>query len=243
MQQTRLTRAFIAFMVLAALGAIANAVAHSQQWHPYLALTLLVIAMATSRMKIAIPGISGNMSVNLPFLMLSVIALSATEAIVIACVSSIVQSLPKDGTKLKPVHLVFNVSMMAFSSGAAGMVFRQGILGRWGWVSGQLLLAETAAAFFLCQTLSVSFIVALTEGGAFRRVWGNIAEVSFPYYVLSAGLTSMVDSVGEYVGWLAALAVLPVMFGIHRSYRRYFATSAKTVSTPMAMAAAAGSRA
>lgn len=241
MQLTRLTKAFIALMVVAAVGAIGNAIAHTQKWHPYLAFTLLAIAIATSRMKIKLPGVSGNMSVNLPFLMLSVITLSATEAVVIACASSIIQSLPKDGSKLKPVHLLFNLSMMAFSSGAAGLVYRQGILGRWGWVSGQLLLAETAAAFFLCQTLPVSFIVALTEGGAIRRIWSNIAEMSFPYYMVSVGLTSMVDSVGQYAGWIAALGVLPVMFGIYRSYRRYFTIAAQPVSVPLVRAAAAGS--
>jgi len=240
MQYTRLTKAFIGFMVLAAAATIADAVFHGRGWHPYLALTLLVIAMVTSRMKVTIPGINGSMSMNLPFLMLSVIMLSATESILIACASSIIQTLPKDGSKLKPVRLLFNVSMMAFSSGAAGMIFHQQMLGRLGWGSAQLLLAATTAAFFLGQTLPVSVIVALTDGGAIRRVWSNVAQMSFPYYVVSAGVTSMVSSVGHYVGWLAAFAMLPVMFGIYRSYRLYFAKAMQSVTPALAMAAGAG---
>lgn len=235
MQYTRLTKAFIAFMTVIAAGTIADAIAHGRGWHPYLAVTLLLVAVATSRMKVTIPGVNGNMSVNLPFLMLSVITLSATESILIACASTVIQTLPKDGSKLKPVRVLFNVSMMAFASGAAGLVFHQ--LNGLGWTG---LLVATAATFFLGQTLPVSVIVALTDGGAVRRIWTNIAQMSFPYYVVSAGVTSMVNSVGHYVSWLAAFALLPVMYGIYRSYRLYFARVAQATTPPMAMTAAAG---
>ncbi len=69
MRYTRLTKAFIGFMVFAAAATIGDAVLHGRGWHPYLALTLLLVSVATSRMKVTIPGINGNMSVNLPFLM------------------------------------------------------------------------------------------------------------------------------------------------------------------------------
>jgi len=237
MGTTRRTKAFIGCMALAAVAAIGNAVSHGSIWHPYLALTLLAIALATSRMKVRIPGINGNMSVNLPFLMLAVILLNATESILIACAASIVQTLPRDGSKLKPVRLLFNLSMMAVSSGVAAFVFHQNLPARLGWGSAQLLLAGTAAVFFLGQTLPVSVIVALTDGGTIRGIWREVAQMSFPYYVISAGMTSMVNSLGHYAGWLAALALLPVMFGIYRSYRRYFAGG---IQPAPAMARAAG---
>ena len=240
MQYTRLAKVFIGFMVMAAAATIANAFLHGHGWHPYLAVTLLAAAVATSRMKVTIPGINGNMSVNLPFLMLSVIMLSATESILIACASSIIQTLPRDGSKLKPVRLIFNVSMMALSSGAAGLIFHQEMLGKLSWFSAQALLAGTTATFFLGQTLPVSVIVALTDGGAIRRIWSNVAQMSFPYYVVSAGVTSMVNSVGNYIGWLAALLLLPVMFGIYRSYRLYFARAVQPATPVLAMAAGAG---
>lgn len=237
MQYTRLTKAFIAFMALVAAGTIIDAFATERGWHPYLACTLLLVAMLTSRLKVTLPGIHGNMSVNLPFLMLSVVTLSATESILIACASTAIQTLPRNGSKLKAVQVLFNVSMMAFASGAAGMVFHQHVVNGLSWVG---LLAATAGTFFLGQTLPVSVIVALTDGGAVRRIWMNIAQMSFPYYVVSAGVTSMVNSAGHNVGWLAALAVLPVMYGIYRSYRLYFERVAQSLTPPMAMAAAGG---
>ena len=238
MRYTRLTKAFIGFMVLAAAGTIGDAVLQGQGWHPLLAMTLLLAAVGTSRMKVTIPGINGNMSVNLPFLLLSVIMLSATESILIACACAIMQTLPKDGSKVKPVRVLFNVSMMAFSCGAAGLLFHLPFLSRMSWVSAPLLMAVSTATLFLGQTLPVSVVVALTDGGAVRRIWTNIAQMSFPYYVVSAGVTSMVNSVGHHIGWIAALLVLPVMYAIYRSYRLYFVRAVDAVTQPMAMAAA-----
>jgi hypothetical protein len=110
------------------------------------------------------------------------------------------------------------------------------------WVSAPLLMAATTATFFLGQTLPVSVIVALTDGGAVRRIWTNIAQMSFPYYVVSAGVTSMVNSVGQHISWVAAILLLPVMYAIYRSYRLYFARAVQAVSQPLAMAAHAGAR-
>jgi len=67
----------------------------------------------------------------------------------------------------------------------------------------------------------------------------NIVQLSFPYYVVSAGMTSMVNLVSHHFGWQAALVVFPVMYGIHRSYRLYFDAAAEGLRTP-ALARAAG---
>jgi hypothetical protein len=242
MTLTRRAKTFIGLMTLAAFAVVANAILHGQTWHPYLALTLLTVALITSRMKVKIPGITGNMSVNLPFLLMSVVTLSATESILIACASTIVQTLPKQGVKLKPVQLLFNVSMMVFSCGLAGLLFHAPLPARVHWFSLQLLLAATTAVFFLGQTVPVSIIVALTDGGTLRRIWTSLAQLSFPYFVVSAGVTSMVNSVSHRGVWLAALTLLPVMYGIYRSYKQYFAKAMQAAPQPSAMAASAGGK-
>ena len=240
MTYTRLTKAFIGIMAFAAAGMIGDAIVQGQNWHPGLTTALLLAAVATSRMKVTLPGVTGSMSVNLPFLLIAVIMLSGTESILIASACAIMQTLPKDGGKLIPVRVLFNVSMMTFASGVSGLLFHQHVLSRLGWMSAPVLMAATTATFFLGQTLPVSVIVVLTDGGAVRRVWTNIAQMSFPYYVVSAGVTSMVHSASQNIGWIAALLVLPVMYGIHRSYRLYFARAVEAMSRPLAMAATAG---
>jgi hypothetical protein len=241
MKRTRLTQTFIGLMVLAAIASTLYASLASHTLHLSYALAVLALAAATSRMKIKLPGIDGNMSVNLPFLLMAVVNLSALEAISIACVSTVVQCWPKRDGKFKPEQMLFNVSMMAFATSMANLIWNAGWLGKAMWASEPLMLVSATAAFFLGQTAPVAGIIKLAEGAAMRRVWLSIVQLSFPYYVLSAGMTSMVNLASHHFGWQAALVVFPVMFGIHRSYRLYFNHAAEALRTPpLARAAAAG---
>ncbi len=240
-QNTRLTKTFIAGMFLAAIASTLYAGLASHSLHPGYALAVLALAAATSRMKIKLPGIDGNMSVNLPFLLMAVVNLSALEAVFIACLSTMVQCWPKPGSKSKPEQMLFNVSMMAFATCMANMIWNAGWLGKAAWASEPLMLASATAAFFVGQTAPVAGIIKLAEGAAMRRVWLSIVQLSFPYYVLSAGMTSMVNLVSHHIGWQAALVVFPVMYGVHRSYRLYFGRTAEPLPTkPLARAARAG---
>ena len=241
MNRTRLTQTFIAVMALAAVASTVYASLASHTLHTSYALAILALAAATSRMKVKLPGLEGNMSVNLPFLLMAVISLSSLEAIWIACVSTTVQCWPKDGSKLKPQQMVFNVSMMAFASSLATLIWNSRWLVNASWASRAVTLSVTTATFFLGQTVPVAAIITLTQGTAMRRVWMSIVQMSFPYYVVSVGVTSMLTLVSHQFGWQATVVLLPVMYGIHQSYRLYFGSAAETLQTaPMSKAASAG---
>jgi len=238
---TRLTKTFIGAMVLAAVAGTAYASLASHTLHPAYALAVLALAAATSRMKVKLPGIDGNMSVNLPFLLMAVVNLSALEAVLIACLSTVVQCWPKSGSKFRPEQMLFNISMMAFATSIANLIWNAGWLGKTAWASEPLMLASTTAAFFVGQTAPVAGIIKLAEGAAMRRVWLSIVQLSFPYYVLSAGMTSMVNLISHHFGWQAALVAFPVMYGIYHSYRLYFSRGTEALPTPpLARAASAG---
>jgi len=238
---TRLTKTFIGLMALAAIVATVYSGLSSHTLHTSYALAVLALAAATSRMKIKLPGIDGNMSVNLPFLLMAVVNLSALEAVLIACVSTVVQCWPNPGSKFKAEQMLFNVSMMAFATSVANLIWNAGWLGKAAWASEPLMLASATAAFFLGQTAPVAAIIKVAEGAAMRRIWMGIVQLSFPYYVLSAGMTSMVNLVSHHWGWQAALVVFPVMYGIHHSYRLYFGRVAEALRTaPLTRAASAG---
>jgi len=240
MNRTTLTKMFIAVMVLAAMASAVYASLASHAWHAAFALAVLLLAAATSRMKVKLPGIDGNMSVNLPFLLMAVVSLSALEAIIIACVSTMVQCWPKPQAKFKPEQMVFNISMMALATSMATLIWNAGWVGKGAWASEPLMLASATAAFFLGQTAPVAGIIKLAEGALFRRVWLSIVQLSFPYFVLSAGMTSMLNLVSHHFGWQAALVAFAVMFGVYCSYRLYFAKAIQALSTPLARAASAG---
>lgn len=239
MNTTRRIKTFIGAMMLAAAITAGYATVMSHTLHAYFALAVLVLAAVTSRMKVKLPGINGNMSVNLPFLLTAVVSLSAAEAVVITLVSTAVQCWPRKGAKFNPQQMAFNVSMMAFASCLASLMFHAEWLRGMQLGSTTLGLALATATLFLGQTAPVAAIVAVSEGKAAGQIWWSLAHLSFPYYVVSAGVTTMVQAVSSHLGWGLALAVFPVMYAIHRSYRTYFSGMAETLR-PQTLVRAAG---
>src|SRR5579863_2180317 len=123
MHHTRQTQMFIGAMALAAATASGYALFQSHALHLLFAAAVIGLAAVTSRMKVKLPGINGNMSVNLPFLLIAVVNLSAAEALVVTCVSTVVQCWPRKDAKFNPQQMAFNVSMMAFASCLASLMF------------------------------------------------------------------------------------------------------------------------
>jgi hypothetical protein len=238
MNNTRQIKTFIGAMMLAAAAAAGYASFVSHTLHVPFALAVLALAAVTSRLKVKLPGINGNMSVNLPFLLTAVVNLSAAEAVVVTCVSTAVQCWPKHwptkDAKFNPQQMAFNLSMMAFASSMASLFFHaEGLRG-----GHNLGLVLATATLFLGQTAPVAGIVAISEAKAAGLVWWNVAHLAFPYYVVSAGVTSMVQAMSSHLGWGLALAVFPVMYAIHRSFQLYFGRIAETLRPPMMVRAA-----
>jgi hypothetical protein len=239
MNNTRQIKTFIGAMMLAGVTAAGYAGFASHTLHPFFALAVLALAAATSRMKVKLPGINGNMSMNLPFLLTAVVNLSAAEAVLVACISTAAQCWPRKNAKFNPQQMAFNLSMMAFASSIASLMFHAHWLSQMQWNATTLGLVLSTATLFLGQTAPVAGIVAVSEGKAAGIVWWSLAHLSFPYYVVSVGVTTMVQAMSSHLGWGLALAVFPVMYGIHRSYRMYFSQMAET-SKPGLLVRAAG---
>jgi hypothetical protein len=237
MNGTRRTQIFIGFMVAAAASLSAYSALKSQALHFYFALTVLLLAAATSRMKVKLPGINGNMSVNLPFLLVAIVNLSAAEVVVITVISTLVQCWPKRGAKLKPEQMTFNISMIAFATCLASAVFHAQAL-QGAHSSMPLGLALATATLLLGQTIPVAAILAVSEGKSAVSIWRNLLQLSFPYYVVSAGVVSMLQTVGNHMGWTLALGLFPAMYGIHASYHFYFSKMADSAAASILTRAA-----
>src|ERR1700735_5809481 len=95
----RLTQTFIGAIVAGAVAGTVYPALGSHTVQPFYALASLALAAATSRMKVKLPGIEGNLSVNLPFLLMAVVSLSAVEAGLIAGIDTVVQCWPQPDKK------------------------------------------------------------------------------------------------------------------------------------------------
>lgn len=230
---------FIGLVVVCAAAMVGHSLLRMQPLHGLELVFLLFLAMLASRMKVKLPGLNANMCVNLPFILIAVVQLSLFEALLVALASTLTQCFPKSGGKPKPVQMLFNVSTMAVAVGLGGLIFHNSSPLKVAWFSGSLLLGMAAAAVFLLQTMPVATIISLTEGGKVLRIWSSIFQLSFPYYVLSAGITSMVTTLSRHVGWQIPLLIIPVMYAICRSYQLYFG-QATPQARSFAMAKSAG---
>src|SRR6266446_4381364 len=90
-------------------------------------LSMLAIAVPASRLKLKLPGLNGNMSVSLPFILLAAVTLSTFEALVLGILSAGVQSLPRGQNKIKPIQIIFNLSTMAIGVFLASVILHGGV--------------------------------------------------------------------------------------------------------------------
>jgi hypothetical protein len=219
----KLAKLFISLMALMGAGTIGIAAAH---WGPHDQMrfvSFLVVTAIAATLKVSLPRINGSMSVNLPFILIALMELSFSEAVVIACVSSLVQCLVKTRKRPQPLQVVFNLGTMSSAVGLAAYVFGHAQPGATIAVR-TLYLACATAAFLLANTLPVAMIVSLTENKSAAATWKNIVTLTFPYYVVSAGVASMTSTISQFAAWHTPLFVMVVMGLIYHSYRTYFAT-------------------
>ena len=180
--------------------------------------SFLVVALIASRLKVRLPGMTGAMSVNMPFILIAACQLSLFESLLVACACSLMQSLIAAEKRPAAVQVWFNFCVMAMAAATTYTTFHAAF---WGRLASNfpLLLAVSAGAYFVANTVPVSVIISLTEGKGLFRTWLSICEWTFPYYVASAGLGAMFMLAVAYVGWEVPLMLLPVMALIYRSYR------------------------
>jgi hypothetical protein len=84
-------RFFIAVVVICGTAVLTYSVLHGRSENPLKFFCYLLIALAASRLKVNLPGITGTMSVNFLFLLLGVLELSLSEAMALGCAAVVVQ--------------------------------------------------------------------------------------------------------------------------------------------------------
>jgi hypothetical protein len=228
---------FIGAVVLSALASLGVAALRWEVADLVRFAAFLVVAALASRLKLTLPGLTGTMSVSLPFILLAAVVLSYTEAVIIAALATAVQCMPKPDKQFNLVRALFNIGTMVNAAGATSIIF-QATAQNGNLVANSLALCAAAATLLVADTVPVAAIISITEHANAAKVWREMMVLTFPYFVLSAGLVAIASSVVPYAGWWTLLFGLPVMFGIYRSFQMYFARAAReSVAIPMAATA------
>jgi hypothetical protein len=212
---------FIVLTVVAGLAVLAYGFVHLQPAAPLRLLVFLAAAAAASRLKVKLPGINGAMSVNLPFFLVVAAQLSVPEALVVAGVSSLAQSFGRAGRN-QPVQIAFNSALLINAVGLAAVTFTAALERH---LSLPLAVGAGTLAYFLANTAPVSVVLWLAEGAKPFSTWRRMADLTLPYYLLSATVAAMVCSGTKNMAWTVPLGLFAVMYLTYRSYRLYFTRS------------------
>ena len=211
------------FIVLIGVAGLAGTVITFQGWHPDLPprfIIYVLIALASSGMKVTLPGLYGNISVNYVFTLLALLEFKVPETLLLAQVAAAVQTIWHAKRRPKLVHLLFNLACITLTVLAATFMYEQ----RWfsNIPEGQVIrLAIAGIVYFTVNTLSVSIVIALSEGRNIRGIWKEFYDWSFSYYLVGVSLAEMVHLSMERIGWAFTLALLPLLYTIYRSYKLY----------------------
>ncbi|HEY6303340.1 MAG TPA: hypothetical protein VIX14_09765, partial [Terriglobales bacterium] len=202
-------RLFIAVVVLCGMTVLTYSVLHGRSENPYKFFCYLVIALAASRLKVKLPGITGTMSVNFLFLLLGVLELSLSEAMVMGCAAVAVQCF--DRHRPNPIQVAFNVCSTALAIAVTFATYRYALSHR---AVGKpaVLLFLAASVYFVANTLPVAAVISLTERKSVRKIWSECYFWSFPYYLVGAGVAGMMSWLHGFTDWQTSLLTLPVVY-------------------------------
>ncbi len=211
-------RFFIAVVVLCGTAVLTYSILHGKSENPLKFFCYLVIALAASRLKVNLPGITGTMSVNFLFVLLGVLELSLSEAMALGCAAVVVQCFDRD--RPIPIQIAFNVCSTALAIAVTFAVYRFSLLHR-AVNNPSTLLFVAASVYFVANTLPVAVVISLTERRSLRKIWAECYFWSFPYYLVGAGVAGMMNWLHGFTDWQTSLLTLPVVYLIYRSYRLY----------------------
>jgi len=193
-----------------------------------------LVALFAARLRVSLPRLTGSMSVNLPFILLALSELSLAEALLITGTSTLVQCLWSENSQQKPIKIMFNVGVTLMAAQAAWFTMQATA------PNSGLGLALGALAYLLVNTIPVAAIIVLTESGHLFGIWKRILQLTFPYFVLAAGVAGLAKLATHAFAWYIPLLILPLMFLVQRSFALYFQTLRNTTGQQGAYVMAAG---
>jgi hypothetical protein len=177
-------------------------------------LECLALGALAATFKIKLPGMQSSISLNFVLFIIAIAGLSLTEALIIAAVTAVVQTLWRFRTRPTVTQALFNMSALIASVFTADVLTAQLRKGQ-GQVPGLVL---AGIIFFFVNTWLVSIVLALLKKTPALEVWRTCHAWAFVYYVAGAVLAILVSQYAQICGWDKALAMLPGLYLMYAYY-------------------------
>jgi signal transduction histidine kinase/CheY-like chemotaxis protein len=181
-------------------------------------LAYLAVALASSGMKVSLPGIKGTLSANFLFILLAIAEMTWAETMVLGAVCFTIQYIWHAREKREILKPLFNLGNAAIAITAGCIVFQWPLLRQTG-MQAPLILALVSSVYFGLNTGTVACVIALTERRSALKVWRECYLWSYPYYLFGAALVWLITWLNRTFGWQTWILVIPTVYALYRSYR------------------------
>lgn len=171
--------------------------------------------LVSSKFKVPRPSGSGSMSLNYPFVFLSIIHLAPFQACLVAAISVAAQCRIQKFTVLAIVQCCFNIANSICSTAIASICYVF-LIGRGVAVPPALSIA--AIAYFFCNTIPVASVIGWSQQVEVVQLWRKEFRWFLPFYLVGAALAAIAHFVLVRSGWTTALLMIPMAYTLYRAY-------------------------
>ncbi|MGA7219290.1 MAG: HD domain-containing phosphohydrolase, partial [Candidatus Sulfotelmatobacter sp.] len=211
-------RVFVGLVIVAGMACLLQGTIHQNSKNIAEFICYLGVAILASRLRVALPGVNGTLSVNFLFILVGIAELGYAEVLALAAISMLAQSLyPHRPTA---IQLTFNVCSGALSTAMAYLVYHNFVVNEI-IVSHPLILCLAASTYFMVNAGCVAAVISFSEGKPLRRILVDCYFWSFPYYLVGAGIAGTIGWISQRFNWETSLLCVPAIYVIYGSYRLY----------------------
>ncbi len=180
----------------------------------------LVIALASSALRLQTPQLVGTMTANFVFVLLGILELSLSEALLLGCAATGAQLLIHRREAKLPVTPLFHIANAAI---AVTLAYRA-CHAPWMEASPErslLSLVLAATVLYAMNTFPVAVVLALLQKQNLAFVWRECNFRLFPQYLGGALIAGIFHYFSRSLGTQSPLLLVPVAFVAYSGYNAY----------------------
>jgi diguanylate cyclase (GGDEF)-like protein/putative nucleotidyltransferase with HDIG domain len=206
----------LGLVVAAAVGSVVFSI--RSPFHDWVHFSVyLGMVILASGLRVRMPGGDSTISINLPFILLTIIDGSPLQALLISTVSVYLQCT-RPNTRFTFQQVVFNVSNSILST----------VLAWWAYtlVLKELneippAVAAAVVAYALTNILLVTQMIGWATGNRVYDLLRETFQATAPYYLFAAFMAAAVSLISAHYGWMSGLLLFPVVWACYHSVSLY----------------------
>ena len=180
-----------------------------------------LITVLTSGLKVRLPMVTVTLSVNFLFILVAIARFTLPEALAIAAAATVVQCVWQAKNRPRFIQVAFSTNSICLAVIAAHAVFHGPLLKVLS-KNNFLLLALTAAVYFIVNTVLIAGVVALTENKSIYKTWYSTFFWAMQYHLAAAMVAWQILILeNKETRWQTPIVLLALVSFVYRQYKIY----------------------